>query len=44
MSEEGFRAPEIRVIDGCEVTYGCQELKLGPLKELQVLLTAETPL
>lgn len=44
MSEEGFRSPEIRVIDGCELPYDCQELKLGPLKELKVLFTAEPPL
>jgi hypothetical protein len=41
MPSEAKRAPEIGVIDGCELLHGCWESNLGSLEEQPVLLTAK---
>lgn len=39
--EKDIRYPRIEVRDNCVLIYECWELKLGPLKGQQVLLTTE---
>lgn len=41
---EGVGSPGAGIIDGCELPYGCWELKLGPLQEQEVHVTAELSL
>jgi hypothetical protein len=39
--EEGIESPGTGFTDGCEPSFGCWELNLGPLEEQPVSLTTE---
>ena len=41
---KGVGSPETGVTDSCELPFKCWELKLSPLEEEAVLLTAESSL
>jgi hypothetical protein len=36
LPEEGVKTPGTGATDGCEPSYGCWELNLGPLQEQHV--------